>query len=109
MFIDRLIEQVQKKGNPSVVGLDPLLDYVPDSIRNAAVQEYGKTAKAAATAIFEFNKQIVDHVHDLIPAVKPQLAYYELYGVDGVACFYNTVRYAQEHGLLARIFFTYEL
>ena len=100
MFIDRLIEQIQKKDNPSVVGLDPLLEYVPESIRNAAVQEYGPSAKAAAEAIFRFNRIIIDCVHDLVPAVKPQSAYYELYGTEGVACFYRTVRYAQEHGLI---------
>ena len=100
MFIDRLIEQIQKKENPSVVGLDPLLEYVPESMRNAAVQKYGQTAKAAAEAIFRFNQSIIDCVNDLVPAVKPQLAYYELYGTEGVECFHRTVRYAQEHGLI---------
>lgn len=100
MFVDRLINGIIEKKNPSVVGLDTLLDYVPRSIRDRHAALHADPAKAAAEAIFEFNAGIIDAVRDVVPAVKPQLAYFELYGVHGVECFARTVARAREKGLL---------
>ena len=84
MFVDKLIEEIRKKNNPTVVGLDPQIDYVPSFIREQMYNEYGKNLKGAAKAILSFNKSIIDAVWDIIPAVKPQLAYYEMYGLEGM-------------------------
>ena len=100
MFIDRLMDQIELKHNPSVIGLDPLLEYVPESIREKAQKKYGNTAKAAAKALLSFNKGIIDAICDIAPAVKPQLAYYEMYGYWGVKSFFKTVEYAKQKGLL---------
>ncbi|OPX43254.1 orotidine 5'-phosphate decarboxylase [Ruminiclostridium hungatei] len=100
MFIDRLIESIKEKNNPTVVGLDPKLEYVPAFIREKAFKEYGVTLKGAAQAILQFNKQLLDAVHDQIPAVKPQLAYYEMYGTEGMIAFDETCKYAKSKGLL---------
>ena len=100
MFIDRLIESIKEKNNPTVVGLDPKIEYVPSFIKEKAFKEFGVTLKGAAQAIIQFNKQLVDAVHDQIPAVKPQLAYYEMYGTEGMIAFDETCRYARSKGLL---------
>lgn len=99
MSFDRLIERIVQTQNPSVVGLDPKLEYVPEYIINKKVKKYGKTLKAAAKAIFEFNKGIIDEVHDICPAIKPQAAYYEMYGYEGVKVLYKTIQYAKEKGM----------
>lgn len=99
MAFDRLIENIVRTQNPSVVGLDPKLEYVPQYIIDKKVAKHGKTLKAAAKAIYEFNKCIIDEVHDICPAIKPQAAYYEMYGYEGVKVFYKTIRYAREHGM----------
>jgi orotidine-5'-phosphate decarboxylase len=100
MFIDKLIERIKEKNNPTVVGLDPRLEFVPQFIKNKSFKEYGIGLKGAAYAILEFNKKIINAVYDIVPAVKPQIAYYEMYGVDGVDVFYKTVKYAKSKGLL---------
>ncbi len=100
MFIDKLIESIKEKNNPTVVGLDPKIEYVPSFIKEKAFKEFGVTLKGAAQAIIQFNKQLVDAVHDQIPAVKPQLAYYEMYGTEGMIAFDETCRYARSKGLL---------
>lgn len=100
MFIDQLIEKIREKNNPSVAGLDPKLEYVPSFIRERAFNEYGRNLKGAAEAILEFNKRLMDALADVIPAVKPQLAYYEMYGFEGVRAFHETVAYAKSKGLL---------
>ena len=97
--MDRLIENIVKTQNPSVVGLDPRLEYVPQYIVEKKVEKHGKTLKAAAKAILEFNKAIIDEIHDICPAIKPQAAYYEMYGSEGVKTLYKTIRYAQEKGM----------
>ena len=84
MAFDRLIEKIIEKQNPTVAGLDPKLDYVPASIKNACFEKYGKTLEGAAAALFEFNKAIIDKIYDIVPAIKPQAAYYEMYGWQGV-------------------------
>jgi orotidine-5'-phosphate decarboxylase len=100
MFIDVLIKKIKEKNNPSVVGLDPKIEYIPSFIKEEAFKKQGKTLKGAANAIFTFNKYIIDAVYDIVPAVKPQLAYYEMYGLEGLKAFYETCRYAKEKGLL---------
>ena len=99
MSFDRLIEKIVQTQNPSVVGLDPKLEYVPNYIVEKKIKKYGKTLKAAAKAILEFNKAIIDEIHDICPAIKPQAAYYEMYGYEGVKTLYKTIQYAQEKGM----------
>ena len=99
MAFDRLIENIVKTQNPSVVGLDPKLDYVPEYIKEKKFKKYGKTLKGAAKAIWEFNKTIIDEIHDICPAIKPQAAYYEMYGYEGVKTLYKTIQYAKEKGM----------
>ncbi|MBQ9374921.1 MAG: orotidine-5'-phosphate decarboxylase [Ruminococcus sp.] len=99
MSFDRLIERIVQTQNPSVVGLDPKLEYVPDFIIKKKVKKYGKTLKAASKAILEFNKCIIDEIHDICPAIKPQAAYYEMYGYEGVKTLYKTIQYAKEKGM----------
>lgn len=99
MSFDRLIEKIVQTQNPSVVGLDPKLEYVPNYIVEKKIKKYGKTLKAASKAILEFNKAIIDEIHDICPAIKPQAAYYEMYGYEGVKTLYKTIQYAQEKGM----------
>ena len=99
-MIAKLIEKIQKTQAPVVVGLDPMLSYVPAAIMNKAIEEYGESLEAAAEAVWQFNKGIVDTVYDLIPAVKPQIAMYEQFGVPGLAAYEKTVAYCQEKGLV---------
>lgn len=80
-MIDRLVEKIQKTHAPIVVGLDPMLSYIPEHIMKKAFDGYGETLEGAAEAIWQFNKEIVDHTYDLIPAVKPQIAMYEQFGI----------------------------
>lgn len=84
MSFDRLIKNIREKQNPTVAGLDPKLDYIPGYIKEAAYEKYGKTLEGAAQALFEFNKGLIDALCDIVPAVKPQAAYYEMYGWYGV-------------------------
>ena len=99
-MINQLIAEIKKKNAPIVVGLDPMLAYVPEHIQKKAFEEYGETLEGAAEAIWQFNKGIVDAVSDLIPAVKPQIAMYEQFGVPGVAAYQKTVDYCRSKGLI---------
>ena len=99
-MIDRLVTRIKKLQAPVVVGLDPMLSYVPEQVQKKAFQEYGETLEGAAEAVWQFNKAIVDATCDLIPAVKPQAAMYEQFGVPGMAAFEKTVSYCQSKGLL---------
>lgn len=99
-MIDKLIENIKKVQAPVLVGLDPNLSYVPSYIRKKAIAELGETLEAAGEAIWEYNKGIIDAVHDLIPAVKPQIAMYEQFGLPGLAVFKKTVDYCKEKGLV---------
>lgn len=83
-----------------MVGLDPMLNYVPQHIQKKAFAEFGETLEGAAEAIWQFNKEIVDKTYDLIPAVKPQIAMYEQFGLPGLAAFKKTVDYCKEKGLV---------
>ena len=84
MSFERLVEDIRKKQNPTVAGLDPKLDYIPDYIKDIAFDRYGRTLDGAAEALFQFNKGLIDSLCDIVPAVKPQAAYYEMYGWQGV-------------------------
>ena len=99
-MINKLIKKIEKTHAPIVVGLDPMLDYVPEHIKVAAFKERGETLEGAAEAIWQFNKEIVDKTYDLIPAVKPQIAMYEQFGLPGLAAFKKTVDYCKEKGLV---------
>lgn len=99
--MDRLIEKIiEKDYNPTVAGLDPKIDYVPEFIRKPCMEKAGgNLAKGAADALYEFNKVLIDSLYDIIPAVKPQSAYYEMYGIEGLICLNKTIEYAREKGL----------
>ena len=99
MSFDRLIEKIVKTQNPTVVGLDPKLDYVPDFLKKKAFKKYGKNLKGASKAILAFNKAIIDEICDIVPAIKPQAAYYEMYGYEGVKTLYKTIQYAKKKGM----------
>lgn len=99
-FGDRLTLQISKLGNPTVVGLDPRLNQIPEHILANAQETYGDTTEGAAEAILEFNMGIIDAISDIVPAVKPQIAFYECYGHHGLRVYEETVRYAQAKGLL---------
>ncbi len=99
-MISKLIAKIQATDAPIVVGLDPMLGYVPEHIKEKAYAEFGETPAGAAEAVWQFNKAIVDATYDLIPAVKPQIAMYEQFGVEGVAAFKKTVDYCKEKGLI---------
>ncbi len=98
-MIDNLIEKIKEKNNPTVAGLDPKLDYVPEEIKAAAFEKYGVTFEGAAEAIYEFNKELIDALCDIVPAVKPQSAYYEMYGIEGLKCLKKTMEYAKSKGM----------
>jgi orotidine-5'-phosphate decarboxylase len=99
MSFDRLIDRIIELKNPTVVGLDPKLEYVPEYIQKRYLDDDGWTLKAAAKAIFAFNQAIIDEIHDLVPAIKPQAAYYEMYGHYGIKALEKTIRYAKLNGM----------
>ena len=99
-MIEKLVEKIKKLEAPIVVGLDPTLNFVPKFLLDKSINEKGETLEAAADAIFEFNKKIVDEIYDLIPAVKPQIAMYEQFGIPGLMAFKKTLDYCHDKGLL---------
>lgn len=99
MSFDRMIEKIVETQNPTVAGLDPKLSYIPQYIRDAAVAEHGKTLEGAAAALLAYNKGLIDALCDIVPAVKPQAAYYEMYGWQGVKALAETITYAREKGM----------
>jgi orotidine-5'-phosphate decarboxylase len=99
-MIQKLIEKIKETNAPIVVGLDPMMGYIPEHVQKKAFGELGETLEGAAEAIWQFNKEIVDKTYDLIPAVKPQIAMYEQFGVPGLAAFKKTVDYCKEKGLV---------
>lgn len=99
-MINKLITKIQKTNAPIVVGLDPMLNYIPEHIQKRAYLEYGETLEGAAQAIWQYNKEIVDAVYDLIPAVKPQIAMYEQFEIEGLKAFKKTVDYCKEKDLV---------
>ncbi len=99
-MIQKLIEKIQKTNAPICVGLDPMLSYIPSHILERAIEEQGESLKGAAEAIWQYNKEIIDHIYDLIPAVKPQAAMYEQFGIEGLIAYKKTIDYCHEKGLL---------
>ncbi|MBE5943444.1 MAG: orotidine-5'-phosphate decarboxylase [Lachnospiraceae bacterium] len=99
-MINTLIKNIQEKNAPIVVGLDPMMNYIPTHIKESAFKEYGETLKGAGEAIWTYNKGIIDATYDLIPAVKPQIAMYEQFGIEGLIAFHKTCEYAKEKGLV---------
>lgn len=99
-MINKLVGKIQKTNAPIVVGLDPMLSYVPEHIKEKAFKEYGETLAGAGEAIWQFNKAIVDATCDLIPAVKPQIAMYEQFGIEGLKAYEKTVNYCKEKDLV---------
>lgn len=99
-MINKLILNIKRTKAPIVVGLDPMLSYIPEHIKAAAFAEFGETLEGAAEAIWQFNKEIVDKTYDLIPAVKPQIAMYEQFGLPGLMTFKKTVDYCKEKDLV---------
>ena len=99
-MINKLVEKIKQTKAPIVVGLDPMLSSVPEQITQKAYAEYGETLKGAAEAIWLYNRELIDHIHDLIPAVKPQIAMYEQFGVEGLITFQKTVDYCHEKDLI---------
>lgn len=99
-MIERLISAIKKKNAPIVVGLDPQSAFLPDHLLKDAAKEFGETMEAMGQAIFRFNKEIVDAVADLIPAVKPQIAMYEQYGIEGLIAYKKTIDYCKKKGLI---------
>ena len=99
-MINKLISKIRKTNAPIVVGLDPVMKFVPEHIRRAAFAEYGETLEGAAEAIWQYNKGIVDAIYDLVPAVKPQIAMYEQFGIPGLIAFKKTVDYCKEKDLV---------
>ena len=99
-MINKLVEKIQKTGAPIVVGLDPMMKFIPEHITRAAFAEHGETLEGAAEAIWQYNKGIVDAVYDLVPAVKPQIAMYEQFGIPGLVAFKKTVDYCKSKDLV---------
>ena len=99
-MIKQLTQNIEKKDAPIVVGLDPMMNYVPAFIQKQAYEQYGETLEGAAEAIWVYNKGIIDATYDLIPAVKPQIAMYEQFGVPGLAAYQKTCAYAKQKGLV---------
>lgn len=99
-MINKLMNKIQKTNAPIVVGLDPMLSYVPSHIQQKAFAEYGETLEGAAEAIWQFNKEIIDKTYDLIPAVKPQIAMYEQFGIEGLKAYQKTVDYCKSKDLV---------
>ena len=99
MSLDRMIENIVKMQNPTVAGLDPKLSFIPSYLKEEAFAKYGKTLEGAAAALLEYNKGLIDELCDIVPAVKPQAAYYEMYGWQGVKTLVETIAYAKSKGM----------
>lgn len=99
-MINKLCKKITDLKAPIVVGLDPMLNYVPEEIKKAAFEQFGETLEGAGEAIWQFNKAIVDATADLIPAVKPQIAMYEQFGIPGLVAFKKTVDYCKQKDLV---------
>ena len=99
-MINKLVNKIKATGAPIVVGLDPMMRFVPEHIKKSAFDEFGETLEGAAEAIWRYNKEIVDNIYDIIPAVKPQIAMYEQFGIPGIMAFKKTVDYCKEKDLV---------
>ena len=94
--IDRLIEKIKEMNNPTVIGLDPRYEMIPKCVTD----KYPKTLEGVRDAIIEFNKALIDNVCDIIPAIKPQIAFYEMYGIPGMEAFKETCKYAKQKDMI---------
>lgn len=99
-MINKLVDKIKKQNAPVVVGLDPMMKFVPKHLQDAAFKEYGETLEGAAEAIWQFNKAIIDNIYDIVPAVKPQVAMYEQFGIPGMISFKKTVDYCHEKDMV---------
>lgn len=99
-MINKLVSKIQKTEAPIVVGLDPMMKFVPEHITKKAFAEYGETLEGAAEAIWQYNKAIVDSIYDLVPAVKPQIAMYEQFGIPGLMAYKKTIDYCKSKDLV---------
>lgn len=99
-MIQKLLSKIEQTGAPIVAGLDPTLDFVPEHIKQKAFEQYGETLKGAGEAIWQFNKGIIDAIYDCIPAVKPQIAMYEQFGIEGLIAYQKTIDYCKEKDLV---------
>lgn len=99
-MINKLVDKIKKQNAPVVVGLDPMMKFVPKHLQDAAFKEYGETLEGAAEAIWQFNKAIIDNIYDIVPAVKPQAAMYEQFGIPGMIAFKKTVDYCHEKDMV---------
>lgn len=97
--MDQLIKKIIDTKNPTVAGLDPKLDYVPNYMKEKIFKKYGNTLKAAGKALLKFNMGLIDELYDIVPAIKPQMAYYEMYGYEGLKALAKTIEYAKEKGM----------
>lgn len=100
MLMQRLVTKIQKTNAPIVVGLDPMMKFIPEHITKKAFAEYGETLEGAGEAIWQYNKGIIDAIYDLVPAVKPQIAMYEQFGVEGLKAYKKTLDYCKEKDLV---------
>lgn len=99
-MIDALMKKIDEMNNPTVVGLDPTLEMMPAGLKAEMYEKYGKTPKAVANMFVKFNKEIIDSVYDIVPAVKPQIAMYEKYGIEGLNAYLETIEYAKSKGMI---------
>ena len=95
-IIDILIEKIKETGNPTVMGLDPRYEMLPKCV----TEKYPTTLEGVAKAIVEYNKALIDATCDIIPAIKPQIAFYEMYGIPGMQAFKETCEYAKQKGMI---------
>ncbi|NLP48132.1 MAG: orotidine-5'-phosphate decarboxylase [Clostridiales bacterium] len=103
MSFGSMIEKIVAKSNPTVVGLDPTLEMIPRFILDSSLEKHGKGLEAAAEAVLSFNKALIDALYDIVPAVKPQCAYYEMLGWPGVKALKETIDYAKSKDLFVII------
>ena len=99
-MINKLVSKIKKQNAPIVVGLDPMMKFVPKHLQDAAFEQYGETLEGAAEAIWQFNKDIIDNIYDIVPAVKPQIAMYEQFGIEGLKAYKKTVDYCHEKDMV---------
>lgn len=99
-MIKKLVDKIVETNAPIVVGLDPMMKYLPKHLADVAFEQYGETLEGAAEAIWQYNKGIIDNIYDIVPAVKPQIAMYEQFGIEGLKIYARTIEYCQNKGLL---------
>ena len=98
-MIDELMKRIDELGNPTVVGLDPTPEMMPEHLKEEMMGRYGKTPKAMAEMYLAFNRMVIDGIYDLVPAVKPQIAMYESLGIEGLNAYFETISYAKSKSL----------